>query len=360
MKLGYDIHLIFSLIILVGIGLLVHLSLSPENIYSHLVYACIGALVAGLLARFDLRWLRPFSSHVYVGILFLLVITMFFGTVARGSQRWLDLGLFRFQSSELIKPLLILVLADWLDRKRLVELSQVIRLGILAVAPVFLVLIQPDLGSAIIMSLIILSMFVVAGLDLKYILIGAVSLVLASPLVWVNLQSYQQDRIMTFVDPQSDPLGRGYNVIQSQIAVGSGQLLGRGLGHGTQSKLRFLPEYQTDFVFASLAEELGLLGSLVLILSFCYLIIRLSVLALSQSNLFAVLVITGVIAMIVSQMIINISMNLALMPVTGITLPFISAGGTSLVVSMASVGLVIGLASRRKISPGIEIKAQDK
>lgn len=360
MKFAVDIHLVLATSFILLIGLMIHLSLSPADINSHLVYICLGIVVAVIFAKTNVRLLRVFSWHIYFGMIFLLLLTLVLGTLTRGSRRWLDLGLFQFQTSEVAKLALIVLVADWIERYKLNKFASLVKITILASVPILLTFAQPDLGSAIILSLIVFTMFFVGGLDYRYILAGILIVGLASPVIWSQLHDYQRDRIATFLSPTTDPLGKGYNAIQSQIAVGSGQLLGRGLGHGTQSKLRFLPEYRTDFVFASLAEELGLVGSLVLLAGFSYLVIRLVFLAIYSQESYVSLVLVGITAMLVSQTIINVGMNIGIMPITGITLPFISAGGTSLVVSIAAIGIATGLLAKRKLSPGIEISVKDK
>lgn len=354
-KIDFIIAIAVGLLLL--IGSLIHLSLGQEGIVSHLLYVGLGILAAILVSHADPKLVRLFSPHLYALILVLLVMTLIFADVTRGSQRWLELGSFRFQTSEFVKLALILVLADAIDRWGVDKWSSLVKHAVLVIVPFGLVLVQPDLGSAIILGLIVLVMLFVGGMRYRYFIIGGALLVLMSPFVWLNLREYQQARIATFLNPTIDPLGKGYNVIQSQIAVGSGQVFGRGLGHGTQSKLRFLPESHTDFVFASLAEELGLVGSLMLLISFATLVVRLSILASGEGNLYSSLVISGITAMLVAQMLINISMNVGLMPVTGITLPYISAGGSSLVISLVAIGYVHCLLPKRSVKAGIEIRA---
>jgi len=356
----YDWQLLTSTGICLVMGVLIHYSISPGNLDSHLLYGVIGIGLAMLLSRLDFYVLRGFSRHIYVIGLVLLLATLALAAVTRGSRRWLDIGFFRFQTSELVKLLMILTLSQWLTLIQVNNLKRLIQTMVIVGIPVGLILFQPDLGTSIIIVFICMILIFINGLSWKYIIFFASLAIILSPAMWLNLKPYQQDRIHTFLNPSADPLGKGYNSIQSQIAVGSGQILGRGLGHGTQSKLRFLPESNTDFVFASLAEELGMVGSLILLLAFAWLIIRLLVLSQKADSEYEKLVLVGITAMILSQVVINAGMNMGILPVTGITLPFVSAGGTSLIVSLMSVGIANGIAKNKKNRPGIEINGKDK
>lgn len=355
-----DYQLLIATSILVAVGILIHYSLSPGLIYYHLVYVCIGVIVAFLFSKIDLTILRSFTNHMYIVSILLLLATLFLGAITRGSRRWIDFGLFQFQPSELMKLMLILILSQWLQSLKPTRVLNVIKVLALISVPMGLVLVEPDLGTTIILAVVTLTLLFVSGLPWKYIISVSIIGIALSPLLWTGLQDYQKDRIVTFMQPSRDPLGKGYNAIQSQIAVGSGQLIGRGLGHGTQSKLRFLPEYRTDFVFASLAEELGLIGSLLVIGGFSWLLIRLLLLAWMVESEYNRLVIIGVWAMFAFQMFVNIGMNIGIMPITGITLPFISSGGTSLIISLAAIGLVAGIAKKSHKGQGIEISARNK
>lgn len=356
----YDLQVILATLIILLMGLLIQYSIAPGNINYHLIYICIGIVGGVISSRVDRHLLRAFAKHLYLLGIGLLILTLLVATVTRGSRRWIDFGLFQFQPSELFKLIMIITLPEWLTSVSLTQIVALVRMMILVGLPVGLILIQPDLGTALIVIIISMVMIFVNGIKPKFIGIGIVICLLMSPVVWFNLKDYQKDRIHTFMDPLSDPLGKGYNSIQSQIAVGSGQILGRGLGHGTQSKLRFLPESKTDFVFASLAEELGLLGSIILLLAFTWLIIRLFTLAITSSNPYDMTVLIGVAIMLLSQTVINVGMNTGILPVTGITLPFVSAGGTSLVISLVSIGLALGIAQKTKTIQGIEISGKDK
>lgn len=342
-----DFQLLLSSFILVLFGLMVHQSVTSEGINQHIIYVCIGLVAAFIISRLDLKITEAFKVHFYAASVFFLVLTLLVGVASRGSTRWLDIGFFRFQPSELAKPLLILSYAAALSKTNLSSIKRTLRIILIYSLPVLLIFIQPDFGTAIILFLIFAGMSIAAGMRIKHILILLLIFILSAPLLWVGLKDYQKNRVYTFLNPMSDPLGKGYNSIQSVIAVGSGQITGRGLGRGTQSKLRFLPEYHTDFVFASLAEELGFFGSVILIGIYGWFIFSLLSQAEASSSNYSYLAIMGIASMFAGQIIINIGMNIGLLPVTGITLPLVSSGGTSIVVSLVSVGIAVSLSDSK-------------
>lgn len=353
-----DLQLLLATAFVLALGILIHFSVSPQNINLHLAYVLLGLLLTLGISKLDTHLLPSFSWYLFGLNLFLLAITLIIGYNTRGSTRWLDLGLFRFQTSELTKLFLILTLPQFINSSSVRNPKSLLFLVGITILPMILVFLQPDLGSTIILSLIVASIIYAAGLRYRHMLVFIFIAILVSPLLWLSLQQYQKDRISTFLNPAADPLGKGYNTIQALIAVGSGQITGRGLGHGTQSKLRFLPEHQTDFVFASLAEELGFIGSLLLVLSYVWLLWRLIVQAGHRQDQYSYLVIVGIITMFASQILINIGMNLGLLPITGITLPLVSSGGTSIIISLLAIGLVLKYSSDPHPSQGIEITAR--
>lgn len=355
-----DSVLVLTTSFLVLMGVLIHWSISQDTFVTHLLYVLLGGLAFVGAWKLDLQVVRSLKLHWFIGICLLLMATYFVGSWSRGSRRWLDLGIIRFQPSELAKLIQIIILPDWLSSLDLFKLKHLIQILILIITPALLILIGPDLGTSLVLMFISGVMLFVAGLPWRYLVIGLVVVALVSPALWLGLEDYQRTRITTFLSPTADPLGSGYNAIQSQIAVGSGQIFGRGLGQGTQSKLQFLPEYRTDFAFASLAEELGFVGSLSVILAFSLLIGRLLFLSSQTKDSYNSLVLIGIAAMILFQASVNIGMNMGIMPVTGITLPFISAGGTSLLVSLASIGLACNVAGKYNSRSGIEIRGKAK
>lgn len=355
MKGSIDWPLILLAIGITMLGAMVHYSLSPETILTHLAYIAVGLIVALGVMMFDFRIIRYFHVHMYILMNVLLVLTLVLGRAIRGSVRWIEIGSFQFQPSELAKIFLILSLPSFLVAAAPTQVRNLlIHLGLIGL-PTALIFIQPDLGSAMMISGICAAMLFASGIRFRYIVLLLTVGIIISPIGWLFLKDYQRNRVLTFIDPTADPLGKGYNSIQSLVAVGSGQIIGRGLGHGTQSKLKFLPEYKTDFVFASLSEELGFVGSIGLLVAYFFLLMRLLTLAQRAPDHYSYLAIIGVAAMFAAQIVINTGMNIAILPVTGVTLPLVSSGGTSLVVSLFSLALAMKLSTRRNNQPDIEI-----
>ncbi len=334
----FVLKLAVPLILILIFGLSTIWSTTPSLFLSQLLFVFIGITVMIIISRIPAQFLPILAIPSLVGAILLLLVTLLLGNITRGSVRWIEIGTFRLQTSEIIKPMLIISFAHFFSNKKESLQWLAKQLGILAVV-VFLVFIQPDLGSAMIISAIWLGMFLISGPSKKQLL-ALVGLILVSiPSGWLFLQDYQKLRIFSFINPYTDPSGSGYNVIQSIIAIGAGQFLGKGVRQGTQSQLKFLPERHTDFAFAAFGEEFGFVGITLLLSAFVAILFWL-LNAAERLKKFEKLIVLGVFWLIFVQFAINISMNLGLMPVTGITLPFVSYGGSSLVTSFASLGLV--------------------
>ena len=318
----------------------------------HLVRYFVGLLGILILALINVRFFFK-SAYIFYGIsLTLLVFVEFAGEVGMGAQRWIDLGFIRLQPSELMKISVIIVLARYFHIRSYQEIGNPIHLFIpifLVLIPVALVMKQPDLGTAGMIALSGLVIFFIAGVRIwKFLLvfIGGVALV---PFIWQFLLDYQKKRILTFLEPESDPLGAGYHLMQSKIALGSGGLYGKGFIKGSQSHLSFLPEIQTDFIFTMLAEEFGLLGGLVVLLLFLLISCYGLVLSFYMINKFARLLTIGMITTLFLYVFINIGMVMGLLPIVGVPLPFISYGGTALLSSMTAIGLIISCHVHRDV-----------
>lgn len=355
---GFDWVFLATVFFLIAIGFAViysvDLSRGSELVYTkkQLVAFAIGMAVL-IVASFSKHSLfRNYSKWLYFLSLILLVAVLLFGRTIRGTTGWFDLGAFSFQPVEVAKVGVILMLAYIISRfgREHGRPLFFFGTGALALIPIILVLLQPDLGSAALLGIIWFALIWLTGTKRTYIFIFFGSLALLAVFSWFFLlQDYQKDRLLTFVDPSRDPLGSGYNVIQSTIAVGSGQLTGRGLGFGSQSQLRFLPETQTDFVFSVVGEELGLAGVIVILGLFGVLFWRLFVLVRKTDDEFIALTASGIIVLFFAQFFINIGSSVGLLPVTGITLPFVSYGGSSLIINMFLVGLVESLARKESL-----------
>lgn len=314
-------------------------SISPERFFQHVVMLIVGLVLFFYLAKQESAVYRSFAPVAYISSILVLLATFIFVTVTRGTTSWLDLGFFRFQPSELSKPLLIISFAFLLEHFPPKNLRNILLNTIVFAIPTLLIYLQPDLGTALIVTVIWLTQIFVAGIPWRYIIVSTALLALLVPFIPRFLHDYQLARLTSFVDPFSDPLGSGYNVIQSMIAIGSGGITGKGLGEGTQSHLHFLPERHTDFVFASAAEELGLIGSLSIIIYLGILIYR-HLDTLTRANTrFSRYVISGGLTYFAFQSLLNIGMNSGIAPVTGITLPLISYGGSSIIATAIILGI---------------------
>jgi rod shape determining protein RodA len=335
-----DFVLVFVTLFLVSFGILMISSTDPSFALQQLLFSLLGFLVFFIFSGLDWRLFKSMAFPLWLAVLFLLLILPIFGEPIRGATRWIDLGFFRFQPSELAKPVLILALAWFFDKRYSFSPKNIIISFFFVFPYLILIFRQPDLGNAFIIFLIWASIVFISGLPFLLAFLGLVFTGLALPVLWFFLAAYQKARIFSFLDPTLDPLGTGYNIIQSQIAIGSGQLFGRGFGRGTQSLLAFLPERQTDFIFATLSEELGLFGASILLLVFLILVIHLLDIAKISAKRFPALISIGVATWILVQIVINVGMNLGIVPVTGITLPLISYGGSSLISTLLGLGII--------------------
>lgn len=345
-----DWILLGSVVILLGAGLITMNSFYEENyfFFHQLVWASIGLLLFIILSFIDFRFLK--RTWVIV-TLFVLSITallsvLLVGDVFLGAQRWFNLGFFVLQPSDPIKLVVLLLLAKYFSRRHveIAHIRHIIVSGFYVFIIAFLVFLQPDFGSAIIILTLWLGIILVAGVSKKHLLLMFFLGLLASAALWLYvLEDYQKQRILTFVNPLTDLQGAGYNAYQSTVAVGSGGLLGKGIGFGTQSRLQFLPEYETDFIFAAFAEEWGFLGVLLLFMLFGILIWRILFNAKMGATNFETLFGVGLAILFMSHFAIHVGMNIGLLPVTGTTLPFMSYGGSHLLTEFAGLGILMGM-----------------
>jgi rod shape determining protein RodA len=345
-----------ALLIIFSLGGLVLFSLDSRLFFNQLIFFILSLIPFFLLASFDYRIFKGFYFYLYGASLFLLLLTFALGRLTRGVTRWIAIGGFNLQPAELVKPLLILAFSSSILRFNLKKIKNIALYLFFLLLPAILVFKQPDLGNSLVLLVIWLAVILQRGLKKKYIFLGLVVFFAFLPLSWRVLKPYQKERIISFANPESDPLDSGYNLIQARIAVGSGQFLGKGLGGGSQSQLRFLPERHSDFIFACLGEELGFVGASFLILVFLILILRILLLSQKSLDIFGSLICIGTAGMLFFQVFINIGMNLGLVPITGLTLPLVSYGGSSLLATMISLGLVQSVARQLKRETLIEIK----
>jgi rod shape determining protein RodA len=348
-------------LILGGIGILSLYSAAAPGVPStglpiylkQSLFLGVGILCAAMVAAVDYRRWLDYAWVLYLLCLALLVLVLVLGKVTSGSQRWLSIGPVSLQPSELCKWLMMLALARYVQRHPTPRGYYTLREMLVPLAAVLtaalLIVLEPDLGTAILLVLISVSMVLVAGFRLRSFLQLFLVVLVALPLLWHRLEGYQRNRILTFLDPHRDPLGAGYHVTQSKIAVGSGGLLGKGFLQGTQSQLQFLPEHHTDFAFSVWAEEWGFVGATLLLgLFFLLLTYGLHVAQRCGDPVGKVLVF-GVVAFFFWPVVINAGMTLGLVPVVGVALPFISYGGSSLITSLMAIGLLLNVHMRRSV-----------
>jgi len=356
---SFDIQLAFYALALGIIGLLMAWTnstggpLAAGSTFTRgLMWFAIAIVSFTLAAAFDYRWLRTFSWLLYLVNIGLLLVTMAIGVEINGAQRWVSVAGLTFQFSEISKVLMIAVLAAFLAgrKDRINRLSTLVGAGLLTAPPFVLIMIQPDLGTALVLVAIMVGALFLSGASLRWMVISAVSVIAALPVIWSVLQPYQQGRILSFLDPSADVQGAGFQLHQAQIAVGSGGIFGRGLTAGAASGL--LPVQSTDFAFAVLLQELGFIGGIVVFLLFIGLIWRVLIIGWRSESVFDVAFAGGTAAMIIFQVLVNAGMVAGLMPVTGIPLPFITHGGASLVSTAIALGLLQSINIRRSRAPG--------
>jgi rod shape determining protein RodA len=320
------------------------------NFWKQVVFAAVGIAVALAVPLVNYRMLSGLSKVFYAGAILMLVAVLLFGQTVRGTRGWFGVAGFGVQPVELVKLCLIIFLAKFFSdyARHVGGLKQIVGSGLALAGVFFLVILQPDFGSAFLLLCVWGSLLLVSGIRRSHLAVIVLLCAVTAVLAWsFALKPYQKDRITAFWDPSVDPLGKGYNVTQSIIAIGSGGLTGKGLGFGSQSQLRFLPERQTDFIFAVVAEELGFLGTLFILMLFGTLFYRGYRLASSGRDDFSVFLIMGIMVSIAAEAVVNIGGNLRMMPVTGVTLPFLSYGGSSLLVKFLMIGVLQSIAVRR-------------
>lgn len=352
-RLHLDLPLLFLLLLLCGVGLLILFSASEQNhalITRQLLRLGLAFFAMLLIAQVPPHYLRLITPWLFFVALAMLLAVLVIGDIGKGAQRWLNLGLFRFQPSELTKIALPMMVAWYLADKPLPpDLRRIIASVVLIAMPVFMIAKQPDLGTAILVLCSGVTVLFLAGLGWRYIIAGIVLTAAAAPVLWYFMHNYQRQRVLTFLNPESDPLGAGYHIIQSKIAIGSGGIYGKGWLNGTQSHLEFLPERSTDFIFAVLGEELGLIGCVALLVLYGLIILRGLYIAAQAQDTFGRLLAGGLVLTFFVYLFINAGMVIGLMPVVGLPLPLVSYGGTSMVTIMAGFGMLMSIHTHRKL-----------
>lgn len=353
-RLHIDATLLFSLVLLSAVGLFVLYSAGDQNqdlINRQIIRLAIGFAVMLAVAQIPPSTIQSWAPWLFGIGLIMLIAVLVLGEIGKGAQRWLNLGLFRFQPSEIMKIGVPMMIAWYLAEATLPpkRLHLLLALVILAV-PTLLVAKQPDLGTSLLIASAGIFVLLLAGLSWKLIFGSIIALLASLPLVWnYLLHDYQRQRVLTFINPENDPLGSGYHIIQSTIAIGSGGIYGKGWLNGTQSHLDFLPERSTDFIFAVFSEEFGFLGILVLLAIYGSIIMRGMIIANQAQDTFTRLLAGSLILTFFVYLFVNIGMVTGILPVVGVPLPLISYGGTSMVTLLAGFGILMSIQTHRKL-----------
>lgn len=350
-SLSFDLPLLFLLLITIIFGMFILYSASNEN-SSMIFRQSLRLLLAfGFMAVFAFipphkykRW----TPGVYITGLLLLVAVMLMGKIGKGAQRWLDLGFFRFQPSEIMKLAVPMMAAWYLDQKKLpIDLKSLIVVSLFIFIPAALIAKQPDLGTAIMVAMGGIFVIFLAGIRFRIVLFFLIAFSTAAPFLWHILHDYQKQRIITLLNPERDPLGSGYHIIQSKIAIGSGGTFGKGWLLGSQAHLNFLPEHATDFIFAVSGEEFGFLGCSMIIFLIMLISLRCLHIAREAQSTYTRLLAASLSMMFFFSAFVNMGMVMGILPVVGIPLPLISYGGTAMVTFMASFGVLMSIHSHR-------------
>jgi rod shape determining protein RodA len=353
-RLHLDTPLVIGLILLLCYGLIVLYSAGSEShtlVERQMIRLGLAFAVMLFMAQIPPRILAAWALPLYLVGLVMLIAVMFFGVTGKGAQRWLDLGFFRFQPSEIMKLALPMILAWYLKDRTLPPRNRdLVVMTLLIVIPTYLIYQQPDLGTSLLIAASGMFVLVLAGMSWKLIAWLLVLGASFAPIAWhFLLREYQQDRIRIFLNPELDPLGKGYHIIQSKIAIGSGGFYGKGWLEGTQSQLEFLPERHTDFIFSVLGEELGFLGVLILILMYGFVIGRGLFIGLQAQDTFGRLLAGAITLTFFVYLFVNIGMVTGMLPVVGLPLPMFSYGGTAMVTMMASMGMLMSIHTHRRL-----------
>jgi rod shape determining protein RodA len=354
-RLHIDLTLLSALLILIGVGLVILFSAGDKEVLllqRQLIRFGVGLITMVLLAQIHPANFRRWSPWLYgLGIVLLLMVVLF-GELGKGAQRWLDLGFIRFQPSETLKLTLPMVIAWYLAEHRLPPNPA--RLGVVAIltlTPVLLIAKQPDLGTALLVGAGGAFALFLAGISWRLIALTGTVLAAMGPLAWYLMHEYQRQRVLTFLNPESDPLGTGYHIIQSKIAIGSGGISGKGWYNGTQSHLEFLPERHTDFIFAVISEEFGLVGILALLSLYLFIIFRGLYIASQAQDTYGRILAGSLSLIFFVYLFVNAGMVTGLLPVVGVPLPLVSYGGTSLVTILAGFGMLMSIHTHKKLLP---------
>ncbi len=350
-----DLFLLVPSIILVIISLSALFSINIDYFKNQLIFTIVSLFAFIIFSNINYKIIQVYKVPIYIGSIILLFIVLFLGIESRGSVRWVDIFGVRIQFSEILKPFLAVSFTAYLINKKQYNLKTLLYTLLYLIPVVFLIFMQPDLGNALLYLGIAVLSLIFFGFPLRFFVAGFILFLGIIPVLWRFLHDYQKRRIFTFINPSSDPLGSSYNAIQAVITVGSGMLLGRGLGQGTQSGLSFLPERHTDFIFATIAEELGFLGTLAIFICFALILYRLYTIYSNSEDRFCKIFSGVAFFAFLVQFFVNVGMNIGILPIVGVTLPFVSYGGSSLLSNFILLGLSSAVAKNFKEHKVLEI-----
>ena len=348
-----DKTLLYGLLILLSLGMVVLYSAASKDLA--VVARQVTRLLLAFVALLTLAQIPPKKYQTWAPVLYgiglvLLVAVLVMGVIGKGAQRWLDFGILRFQPSELMKLALPMMLARFFCNRSLPPKFKEIFIALLMIGiPALLTAKQPDLGTALIIGVSGISVLFLAGMSWRLIVMGLLMIATVAPMAWLYMHDYQRQRVLTFLNPESDPLGSGYHIIQSKIAIGSGGLFGKGWLHGTQSHLQFLPEHATDFIFGVVGEEFGFVGCLLLLASYLFIVGRCVYISLQAQDTFSRLLSGSITMIFFVSAFVNIGMVTGILPVVGLPLPLVSYGGTSMVTLIASFGILMSIHTHRRL-----------
>lgn len=351
-----DFFLLIPALLLVFISLTTLFSIDISLFRQQIYFLLLGLIFYFLFLNIDYRFFELYAKHLYALIIIGFLIVLFFGTVVNASKSWLVFAGFHIQPEELIKPFFIIFTAYFLSHVKLSNLGKYIAV-ISVVAPIiFLILRQPDTGTALVYVSTFCGMLLMYGFPIYFYIISLIAVFVPAPVIFQLLRPYQKERLITLFNLTSDPFGSSYNAIQALISIGSGGFFGKGLGEGTQSVLRFLPERHTDFIFASISENFGFIGGLSVICLLVFILYRIYKASSKIRDTYPYLIVIGSFFVILVQVVINIGMNMGMMPIIGITLPFVSYGGSSLITSFIILGIVSSIGYEYKKQQTLEIQ----
>lgn len=350
-----DWGIFIPVIVLVVLGLTTLFSINFSFFKTQLIYVIFSILVFIIFSNVNYKILQFYSLPIYITSIIVLFFVLILGIESRGAVRWIDIFGVRIQFSEIFKPFLLVSFASFLNGLKNYSFKNFLIIIALLFPVVFLIYLQPDLGSALIYAGVALFTLITFGFPFLWFLVGFILLAFLFPFIWHFLHDYQKQRVLTFINPTRDPLGSSYNVIQSMVAVGSGMFFGKGLGEGTQSALRFLPERHTDFIFATFSEEFGFVGGLVMILSFAFLLYKIFLIFSNSDDKFCKVFSMSAFFLLLIQFFFNIGMNVGLLPIVGVTLPFVSFGGSSILSNFILLGFLSSISRSYKNKKILEI-----